>query len=230
MSLILRSLLRDPLVARPLTRALRRFDDDYWVDDWPAAKVRRVHPSYESPLSIMDDMNRQMVQAFNKMQEVAEDLGNFEAELLEKENQGNRGVKRRRQDQEALVQRTESGGLQLALDVREFKPEDLKIKLVDDNLVVEGVSEVSGKDSYKRNHFKRWFKVPEDCKLDEIKSKLTNDNKLLIELPMNKPAIEEKAREIPIENQRRQKPAEIKNGSENNNNHQAHHEQQAASN
>lgn len=190
--------MRDPLVTRPLSRALaRRFDDDLWLDDWPTKKMRRLG-GYESPMSIMNDVNRQMVAAMNRMQTFAEDLDALDTLVsrLDKESRPAKG-KRRRVDDVALT-RTESGGLQLALDVSDFKPEDLKIKLQDDNLLIEAVSEHSGKDSYRRNHFKRWFKLPEDCKLEEIKSKLTEDNQLLIELPSSKP-IENHTRTIPIE-------------------------------
>lgn len=204
MSLILRSLMRDPLVTRPLSRALaRRLDDhDLWFDEWPSNKVRRLGGGYDSPVSIMDDVSRQMVAAMNRMQHFAEDLDTLDTLVsrLDKDSPGRArsgGVKRR--IEEASLKRTESGGLQLSLDVSDFKPEDLKIKLQDDNLLVEGVCEHSGKDSYRRNHFKRWFKLPEDCKLEEIKSRLTEDNQLLIELPTRKPVENNHTRSIPIE-------------------------------
>lgn len=197
MSIMLRSLLRDPLVARPLSRAVRRFNDDFF-DEWPVRKVRRTYPDYyESPAAIMDDISRQMVNTMNRMQEMVADIDTLD-EIAHRLDGRGRG--------EAVVRRTESGDLQLALDVTDFKPEDLKIKLVDDNLVIEAESEKSGKDSYRRNHFKRWFKVPEDCKLEEIKSKLTEDNRLLIDLPLTN-QIPNNERTIPIETSK-SKPVE----------------------
>lgn len=200
MALLLRSLFRDPLVSRPLSRALRRFDDDLWVDQWPAKRARRaLAPEWDSPAVLVEDLNRNMTVAMNRMQEFAEDLEALDAiagRLVERDNNRPRKVKARREDM--ALKRTEDGGIQLALDVNDFKPEDLKIKLVDDNLVVEASSESSGKDSYRRSHFKRWFKLPEGCKTDEIKSKLTEDNRLLIDLPTEQP-LEDKARTIPIE-------------------------------
>lgn len=190
--------MRDPLVTRPLSRALaRRFDDDLWLDDWPSKKVRRIG-GYDSPVSIIDDVNRQMVAAMNRMHDFAEDLDAMDSLVsrLDKDSRS-KGNKRRRED--AILKRTESGGLQLALDVSDFKPEDIKIKLQDDNLLVEGITEHSGQDSYHRNHFKRWFKLPEDCKLEEIKSRLTEDNHLLIDLPTSKPIESRTTRTIPIE-------------------------------
>lgn len=202
MSIVMRSLLRDPLVSRPLTRALRRFNDDWWLDDpWTPKRVRRAAPEYDQPLVLFDDMSRQMHAAMNRMQEFAEDLEALDAlaNKWDKENTSKEPRAKRRRTHNDELKRTESGDLQLSLDVSEYRPEDLKIKLVDDNLVVEAVTENSGKNSYRKSHMKRWFKLPEDCKLEEIKSKLTEDNQLLINLPSNKPALEQNARQIPIE-------------------------------
>lgn len=173
-----------------MSRALRRLENDWFYDDWPVAKRRH----YESPYSVMEDMSRQMASTMNQMQDWVSDLETL-SEIATKMDE-TRPRSRLFQD-EAVIKRTENGNLQLALDVSSYKPEDLKIMLVDDNLVVEANSETSGKDSYQKNHFKRWFRVPEDCKLDEIKSKITEDNKLLIDLPLEKP-IPSNERSIPI--------------------------------
>lgn len=208
MSLILRQLMRDPARAtRPLSRALaRRWDDDFWAldDVWPTKRARRLAPvEYTTPLSVVEDMNRQVMTAMNRMNDLVEDLEHFDSlvDRLDRGRINGRGVKRQREES---VRRLEDGALQLALDVSDFKPEELKIKLVDNSLVVEAQSEHSGKDSYRKSHFKRWFKLPEDCKVDEIKSKLTEDNQLLIDLPTTKPVEQAKTRQIPIE---REKPS-----------------------
>lgn len=166
----------------------------------------------------MDAMNRQMDMAMNRMQEFADDLEALDS-LVGRFDEGEPTSKRRRND--TVVKRTESGGLQLALDVTDYKPEDLKIKLVDDNLVVEAVQETSGEDSYSRSHFKRWFKLPEGCKSEDIRSKLTRDNQLVIELPSRKP-LEQKGHNIPIEMEQasdnQQQPHQASQGAESNNN------------
>lgn len=181
MSLILRSLMRDPLMARYAARPLRRYEDDLWLDAWPY-RTARPYPHYGQEL--VNDMNRHMTAALEALDTLVDRADN-------EGHSGGRGG-------EVLLKRTESGDLQIALDVNGFKPEDLKIQLVDDSLVVEALSESSGEDSFRRNHFKRWFKLPEDCKVEEIKSKLTPDNRLLIDLPGVKP-VEQKSRNIPIE-------------------------------
>lgn len=187
MALLLRSLMRD---TRPVTRLMRRLEDEL-LDDWPAKRVRRSLPAYE-PMSVIDDMNRQMASTLSRMQEFVEDM-----EALDE--MANRLEGKRQMEPEALVKRTESGGLQLALDMAGYKPEDLKIKLVDDHLVVEAQNETSGEDSYRKSHFKRWFRLPEDVKVEDIKSKLTSSKKLLIDLPLNTPIENNDARTIPIE-------------------------------
>lgn len=189
-------------MTRPFSRAVtRRFDDDWFLDDWPARKVRKVSPRYDdTPVVLMNEMNRQMAEAVNRMQEFAEDLDALDSLVSRSWDQDDlRPTKSKKLANREMMKRTESGGLQLALDVAGFKPEELKIKLVDDNLVVEALSESSGENSYQRSHFKRWFKLPEGCKLEEIKSKLTSDSRLLIDLPTNKQIEQNQARSIPIE-------------------------------
>jgi HSP20 family molecular chaperone IbpA len=180
-----------------MTRLIRRLEDDFY-DDWPRRKVRRTLPAYE-PVSVMEDMSRQMARALNQVQDLVEDIEKMD-DWVHRFDEVDRYQRR---EPEALVRRTESGGLQLALDMSDYKPEDLKIKLVGDSLVVEAESESSGKDSYKKSHFKRWFRLPEDVKVDEIKSKLTDGNRLVIDLPLSKP-IESSERTIPIQVERRQ--------------------------
>jgi len=195
---------------RPLSRAIRRLEDDLLFEEWPLRKVRRTLPAYESPVSVMEDMSRQMINQMNRMQDLFEEIEALDE--ITSRLEGDRAKRSSRSDI-AEVRRTETGGLQLALDVADYKPEDLKIRLVDDNLVIEAESESSGKDSYKKSHFKRWFKIPEDCKVEEIRSKVTQDNELLIDLPLNKP-IQSNERSIPIEVEKKKAIEDQQKGQE----------------
>lgn len=216
MALLLRSLVRDP---RPVSRLIRRIEDEL-LDDWPAKRMRRSLPAYE-PLSFMDDMNRQMASTLNRMQEFVDDMEALDSLASRFDAEGGRN------EPEAIVRRTESGGLQLALDMADYKPEDLKIKLVDDHLVVEAETETSGKDSYRKSHFKRWFRLPDDVKVDDIKSRLTDSKRLLIDLPLNKPIDSSNARTIPIEvEQPKQQAIENNQGGPENRQEQGHEQQQ----
>lgn len=192
-SIVLRTLLRDPDVARfadqrysshPIARALRRLDDDFY-DDWPLSVSQRRHP----PFWTSDDViGKQVVDAMNKITDFAQEIDQLTHDVTPRLGGG-----------DLLMKRTGDGSLQLALDVKDYKPEDIKINLVDNHLVIEARNESSGENSYHKSEFKRWFKLPENCKLEEIKSNLTKDNKLLISLPSTKPAIEQtKVRSIPI--------------------------------
>lgn len=182
--------------------------------------MRRTMPAAYEPMDIVEDMNRQMARAMHQVQELFDDMERVE-DWASRFDDG----RYRRREPQALVKRTESGGLQLALDMSDFKPEDLKIKLVDDNLVVEADSESSGKDSYSKSHFKRWFKLPEDVKANEIKSRLTEGNKLVIDLPLNKP-IESSERTIPIEVQTDKRQALGDNSGQSDNKQDEHQDRQ----
>lgn len=101
--------------------------------------------------------------------------------------------------------RTEDGNLQMAIDVSQYKPEEINMRLCDDNLVVEAKTESSENNSYHKSEFKRWLKLPADCKHDAIKSTLTPDMKLIVEVPVLKPIADSRSRTIPTDVQ--QKPA-----------------------
>ena len=96
------------------------------------------------------------------------------------------------------MNRTEDGHLQVALDVAQYKPEEINVKLCDNNLVVEAKTETSENDSYHKAEFKRWIRLPEDVKHDAIKSTFTNDSKLVIDVPVNKPIDNSRSRSIPV--------------------------------
>lgn len=127
----------------------------------------------------------EVVQAVNRLQDLVDDFD--VPSSAERHDAG-----------ELTMKREQDGSLQLTMDVTGFKPEDLKIELVDDSLVVHGKSETSGENSFSKSEIKRWFKLPENCKVEDIKSNMTVDNKLLISLPSTKPANEQKKREIAI--------------------------------
>lgn len=145
-------------------------------DDWPMATT--FDGALSDLQSVMDNVN--------------EAIGHYQNSLAKDLSAG--GMK---------TNRTEDGHLQVAIDVSQFKPEEVNVKLCDDNLVVEAKTETSESDSYHKAEFKRWIKLPEDVKHDAIKSTLTPDNKLLIEVPVNKPIVDSRSRNIPIEVQKK---------------------------
>ncbi|XP_018576297.1 alpha-crystallin A chain-like [Anoplophora glabripennis] len=89
---------------------------------------------------------------------------------------------------------------QANVDVAQFKPEEISVKITGDNVVtVEGKhEEKEDEHGYISRHFVRRYVLPENCNIKEVKSKLSSDGVLTITAPK---VSEEKAiehREIPI--------------------------------
>jgi HSP20 family molecular chaperone IbpA len=185
-------LLRDPLVR------------DLLLDDYPERRyVRpyryhhhlqpvRVH-RYYNDWPVANSFDQALNELQSVMDNVTEAIGQYQSSLLKDVGVG--GMK---------TTRAEDGTLQVALDVSQFKPEEVNVKLCDDNLVVEAKTESSENDSYHKAEFKRWLKLPQDVKHEAIKSTMTPDKKLIIEVPCNKPIQNERSRTIPIEVQKPQ--------------------------
>lgn len=148
------------------------------LNEWPLAQ-----PTFDQAL----------VDLQNVMDSVNEAIGHYQSNLLKDLEVG--GMK---------TTRTEDGTLQMAIDVSQYKPEEVKVKLCDDNLVIEARTESSENDSYHKSEFKRWLKLPQDVKQEAIKSTLTPDKKLVIEVPCNKPIQADRSRNIPIDIQKAQ--------------------------
>lgn len=95
-------------------------------------------------------------------------------------------------------------GYQVSMNVSEFKPEELTVKVVDNHVIVEGKSEEQNDDhGYVSRHFLRRLALPNGFEADNAISTLSSDGVLTVSVP--KSQIEEKAREIPI--QRVEKPS-----------------------
>lgn len=189
-------LLRDPLFRELL------------MDDYDRQRtVRPYHVHYRQPVRARHEAGWPLVtsfdQALNELQNVMEGVNDaidqYQNSLTKDLAVG--GMR---------MQRKEDGNLQVAVDVSQFKPEEVHVKLCDDNLVVEGKTETSQNDSYHKAEFKRWIKLPADVKHDAIKSTLTHDNRLVIDVPVNKPIQDARSRSIPIQVQKQ--PA-VENGT-----------------
>lgn len=89
---------------------------------------------------------------------------------------------------------------QANVDVAQFKPEEISVKITGDNTVtIEGKhEEKEDEHGYISRHFVRRYVLPENCNIKEVKSKLSSDGVLTITAPKvsEEKAIEHK--EIPI--------------------------------
>ncbi|EDV97691.1 GH14557 [Drosophila grimshawi] len=109
-----------------------------------------------------------------------------------------------RQQEQYLAQAASIGkqGYQVSMDVSEFKPNELTVKLVNNSVIVEGKSEQQEDDqgSYTSRHFLRRFALPEGYEPDMTTSSLSSDGVLTINVP-NPPAVDEalKERLVPIQ-------------------------------
>lgn len=190
--------LRDPLMRELLLndydreRYVRPYQQHYHVRPYQPVRVHRlfdndslVVPTFDNALSELQSVMDNVTDAINHYQ------GGLTKDLVA-------GGMR--------THRTEDGNMQVAMDVAQFKPEEVNVKICDDNLVVEAKTESSENDSYHKAELKRWIKLPADCKHEAIKSTITPDKRLLIEVPMNKPIADSRSRNIPIEVQK--KPVE----------------------
>ncbi|XP_030756505.1 protein lethal(2)essential for life-like [Sitophilus oryzae] len=89
---------------------------------------------------------------------------------------------------------------QASIDVQQFKPEEITVKLIDDNtILVEGKHEERPDEhGYISRHFVRKYVLPKDSNLKELKSKLSSDGVLSISAPKIEEKPQQDYKEIPI--------------------------------
>ncbi|XP_063981207.1 protein lethal(2)essential for life-like [Diachasmimorpha longicaudata] len=95
----------------------------------------------------------------------------------------------------------------VSLDVQQFKPDEVNVKVVDKYIVVEGKHE-DKKDDHGMisRHFVRKYLVPEQCDPEKASSTLSSDGVLSITVPRKPESIEQK-KEKPIHIEHTGKPA-----------------------
>ncbi|KAF7268279.1 hypothetical protein GWI33_018550 [Rhynchophorus ferrugineus] len=87
---------------------------------------------------------------------------------------------------------------QANLDVQQFKPEEISVKVNDNVLTIEGKhEEQEDEHGFISRHFVRKYIMPKNCDISRIESKLSSDGILTIMAPtMEETEVEHKA--IPI--------------------------------
>ncbi|CAH1390507.1 unnamed protein product [Nezara viridula] len=89
-------------------------------------------------------------------------------------------------------------GLQVNLDVQQFKPEELKVSVIDGYIVVDGKHEErSDEHGFVSRQFTRRYKIPDNVDEAALESKLSSDGVLTLKAP-SKALPDSKSREIPI--------------------------------
>nr|AJP36907.1 heat shock protein 20.4 [Oxya chinensis] len=75
-------------------------------------------------------------------------------------------------------------GFKVNLDVQQFKPEELTVKVVGDSVVVEAKHEERQDDhGYISRHMQRRYVLPKDVLADEVQTHLSSDGVLTISAP-----------------------------------------------
>lgn len=79
---------------------------------------------------------------------------------------------------------TPEDGFQVSLNVQNFKPEEVSVKVADNNVIIEAKHEERNEDdSYVSRHFSRRYSLPENCSIKDIVSTLSADGILTIRAP-----------------------------------------------
>ena len=89
---------------------------------------------------------------------------------------------------------------QIALDVQQFSPEEISVKVAENMVTIEGKHEErKDEHGYISRQFTRKYNLPKDCDLDAIKSSLSSDGVLTIQAPKLNSIENKNQRSIPIE-------------------------------
>nr|ADX36150.1 heat shock protein 23 [Delia antiqua] len=83
-------------------------------------------------------------------------------------------------------------GFQVCMDVQQFKPSELNVKVIDNCVIVEGKHEEREDDhGFITRHFVRRYALPKGYDSNKVQSTLSSDGVLTVSVP--KPQIEDKS-------------------------------------
>lgn len=79
---------------------------------------------------------------------------------------------------------TPEDGFQVSLNVNKFKPEEVSVKVADNNIIIEAKHEERNEDdSYVSRHFSRRYTLPKNCNIKDVVSTLSADGILTVRAP-----------------------------------------------
>lgn len=101
----------------------------------------------------------------------------------------------------ASVVKADKEKFHVTLDVQHFNPEEISVKVVGNNVVVEGKHEEKEDDhGWVSRQFLRKYMIPSQCDVDQVRSNLSSDGILTITAPRKPaPALEGRERIIEIQ-------------------------------
>ncbi|XP_050546703.1 alpha-crystallin A chain-like [Daktulosphaira vitifoliae] len=93
----------------------------------------------------------------------------------------------------------DKNGFKVNLDVQQFKPDEVNVKVVDDYVVIDGKHEErSDEHGFISRQFTRRYKIPENVDPNAITSTLSSDGVLSIGAPKKTIENNKEARSVPI--------------------------------
>ncbi|XP_058835630.1 protein lethal(2)essential for life-like [Topomyia yanbarensis] len=103
------------------------------------------------------------------------------------------------QNNHAAVMRTKDG-FQVSVDVQQFAPEEISVKMVDDYITVEGKhEEKQDEHGFVSRHFIRKYRLPEGHDADNVVTSLSSEGVLTIRAPKLALPETKAERTIPVE-------------------------------
>ncbi|CAK9803868.1 Protein lethal(2)essential for life [Anthophora quadrimaculata] len=105
-----------------------------------------------------------------------------------------------RESSGASTVKADKKNFQVTLDVQQFDPEEVTVKVSGNNVVVEGKHEErQDEHGWISRQFVRKYFVPEQCDIDQLKSNLSSDGVLTITAPRKEPETQQNERIVKIQ-------------------------------
>nr|AYP00111.1 small heat shock protein 21.2 [Laodelphax striatellus] len=93
----------------------------------------------------------------------------------------------------------DNNNFKVNLDVQQFKPEEISVKLSGDNIVIEGKHEErTDQQGFISRHFCHRYKLPDNVDVDKLQTELSSDGILSLVAPKIINEINNNERHIPI--------------------------------
>ena len=102
-------------------------------------------------------------------------------------------------DDQTIKVRDDDKSFEVSLDTHNFRPDEIKVNVIDKVLSVEGKHEEKTEDGskYTSRQFIRKYTLPKECSPEQVVSNLSADGVLLITAP--KLALKDADRKVPIQ-------------------------------
>lgn len=114
--------------------------------------------------------------------------------------QRNRDLQHRAQGSFTSAPTVGKDGFQVCIDVQQFSPNEISVKTVEDQVIVEGKHEErQDEHGYISRQFTRRYMLPKGYDANSITSTLSSDGVLTVKAPLPQKALSEKERVVSIQ-------------------------------